>query len=213
MLAGNCFFTTTLLAALRDCAMFKLNANASVATRPQRKGSLLMLKLQLVTLRKTSITVLCSIWKNKTKCHNTHRQLLVSDVVGKFCEVSVFSHASVFRIDKSPIVPVLFAQTVTLTVLSVLIGRSTLRLLATTDIGTSWLAVHASRSDSPLLTTVSQLKLELRWPSLLRCNFPCDCFVSIQTGLKRKSDNMQNKTLAGGNGCSRVASQRVSCYS
>ncbi len=38
----------------------------------------LYLKLQLVTFGFTSITFLCCIWK---KCHNTHRQLLVSDVV------------------------------------------------------------------------------------------------------------------------------------
>ncbi len=60
--------------------------------------------------------------------------------------------------------------------------------------------------------TVSQLKLKLRRTSLLHCHFPCNGFVSVQTGLKRESDNKGNKTPAGGNGCSGVASQRVSCY-
>ncbi len=41
----------------------------------------------------------------------------------------------------------------TLSVLSVLIGRSTLCFLVTGDIGTSWLAVCALCSDSPLPTT------------------------------------------------------------
>ncbi len=71
------------------------------------------------------------------KCHNTLRQLLVSDVVCEYGEISVFSHhASVFRIGKNPLAPVLFAQSVTISVLSVLIGRSTLRFSAT-DIGPS----------------------------------------------------------------------------
>ncbi len=69
---------------------------------------------------------------------------------------SVFSHhASVFRVDKNPISPVLFAKSVTLSVLSVLIGQSTLHFLATGDVGTSWLAVCALRSDSSLPTTES----------------------------------------------------------
>ncbi len=42
-----------------------------------------------------------------------------------------------------------------LSVLSVLIGRCTLCLLVTGDVGTSWLAVPALCSDSPLPTTVS----------------------------------------------------------
>ncbi len=52
------------------------------------------------------------------------------------------------RLVKIPITPVLFAQTVTLSVLSVMIGRSTLHFLTTGDVGTSWLAVCALRSDS-----------------------------------------------------------------
>ncbi len=46
-------------------------------------------------------------------------------------------HASVFRIGKNLIAPVVFAQSVTFFVLSVLIGRSMLHFLATGDIGTS----------------------------------------------------------------------------
>ncbi len=58
-------------------------------------------------------------------------QLLVSDMVWEYPEISVFSHhASVFRIGKNPITPVLFAQTVTLCVRSVLIGWPTLHFLA-----------------------------------------------------------------------------------
>ncbi len=105
----------------------------------------------------------------------------------------VFSHhASVFRIGKNPVALVLFAQSVTLSVLCVLIGRSVLRFLPTGDIDRSLLAVHASCSDSLLLTRVSanetviQLKLELRRTSLLCCNFP---FVLFQTGLKQERDN------------------------
>ncbi len=82
---------------------------------------------------------LCSIWK---KSYNTYRQPLASDVVWEYREISVFSHASVLRIGKNPIAPVLSAQSVMLSVLSVLIGQTTLRFLATDDIGTSWLAVR-----------------------------------------------------------------------
>ncbi len=78
----------------------------------------------------------------------------VSDAVWEYCEISVFSHhASVCRINKNPFVPVLFAQSVTLSVLTVLIGRSTLRFLATGDVGMGWLAVCVLCFDSPLLTT------------------------------------------------------------
>ncbi len=34
--------------------------------------------------------------------------------------------------------------------------------------------------------TVSRLELELRRTSLLRCNFPCNRLVSVQTGLKER---------------------------
>ncbi len=94
--------------------------------------------------------VLCSIWK---KCLNTQRPLLVNDVVWEYCKISLFFCASVFRFNKNPIAAILFAQSVTLSVLSVLIGWSTLHFLATGDVGTSWLAVHVLRSDSPLPTT------------------------------------------------------------
>ncbi len=90
---------------------------------------------------------LCSIWK---KCHNTHRQLLVNDVVGNYREISVFSHASVLRIGKNPIAPLLFAQSVMLPVRSDLICCSVLHFLATGDAGTCRLAVCALRSDLPL---------------------------------------------------------------
>ncbi len=94
--------------------------------------------------------ILCSIWK---KCLNTQRPLLVNDMVWEYCKISLFFRASVFRFNKNPIAAFLFAQSVTLSVLSVLIGWSTLHFLATSDIGMSWLAVRASCSDSPLLTT------------------------------------------------------------
>ncbi len=59
-------------------------------------------------------------------CHSTHRLLLVSDEVCEYGEISVFSHhASVFRIGKNPIAPILFAQSEALSVLSFLIGWST----------------------------------------------------------------------------------------
>ncbi len=38
-----------------------------------------------------------------------------------------------------------------------------------------------------------RLELELRRTSLLRCNFPCNRFLSLQTGPKRESDNKQTK--------------------
>ncbi len=66
---------------------------------------------------------------------------------------SLFSHVSAFRIGKNPVAPILFAQSVTLSVLSVLISQSTLRYLATGDVSTSSLAVCALRSDSSPLTT------------------------------------------------------------
>ncbi len=76
------------------------------------------LKAALGNFRVNINNFLCSIWK---KC-NTHRQLLegVSEVVGEYCENSVFSHAWVFRIVKN--VPIIFAQSVALSILSVLIG-------------------------------------------------------------------------------------------
>ncbi len=48
---------------------------------------------------------------------------------------ALFSHhASVVRIGKNPITPVLFVRSMTLSVLSVLIGRFMLRFLATGDV-------------------------------------------------------------------------------
>ncbi len=61
----------------------------------------------------------------------------MNNVVCEYCEISVFSHASVFRFGKSPIVSVLFAQSVTLSVLSVLICWSIQCFLVTGDVGTS----------------------------------------------------------------------------
>ncbi len=86
------------------------------------------------------------------KYHNTHRRLLVSDVVWEYGEISVFSHhASAFRIGKNPIAPVLFAQSMTLSVLSVLIGRSA--LWTTGDLSYELISCSCLRSDSPLPTT------------------------------------------------------------
>ncbi len=48
-------------------------------------------------------------------------------MVWEYCEISVLSHAPVFKIGKNPIIPVLFAPSVTLSVLFVLIGQSTYR--------------------------------------------------------------------------------------
>ncbi len=75
-------------------------------------------------------------------------------MVWEYGKNSVFSHhASVFKIDKNPVAAVPFAQSVTLSVLSVLISSSTQRFSATVDVSTSWFAVCALHSDSPLLTT------------------------------------------------------------
>ncbi len=137
---------------------------------------------------------LSSIWKN---CHYTNKQLLVSDVVLEYREISVFSHrASVFMTDKNPFAPVLFAQSVTLSVLSVPTDLSALRFLATGDVGTSPSAVHALCSDSPLLTTVSAsdrvncLKFKLRQTGLLCCSFPCKHFASVQNELKKTEQQL-----------------------
>ncbi len=66
------------------------------------------------------MTFLCCIWK---KCHNTHRQVLSSDVVREYRKIIVFSHASVFRSLKKPNTPDIFSQSVPLSDLSVLIGE------------------------------------------------------------------------------------------
>ncbi len=43
--------------------------------------------------------------------------------------------------------------------------------------------------------------------SLLRCNFPYNCFVAVQTGLKSESEHKRNESRAGANGRTSVASQ------
>ncbi len=91
-------------------------------------------------------------------------------------------HAFEFRIDKNPIAPVLFSQSVTLSALYVLIGRSMLCLLATGDIST----VCASN-------TVSRLKLELRWTSSLRCNLPTNVSSRFKKDLKERARRKEIK--------------------
>ncbi len=151
---------------------------------------------------------LCSVWK---KCHNTYRQLLVSDVVWEYRKIRVFSHnASVLMSDKNPIIPDWFAQSVTLSVLSVLIGWSTLRFEATCDVSMSWLAVHALSSDSHLPTTEflqTTQSVGSSWDEPA-----CNRFISVKTGLKSESDNKWNKTQAwwkrGRGSCSGLASHK-----
>ncbi len=139
--AGCCVFLQTVAYCCRCSPLTDNNWKKMLALRKKNAMWTQALKLQLVTSK-----TLCSVWKN---CHNTHRQLLVSDVVWEYGEISVFSHhASVLRIGKNPTAPILFAQSVTLSVLSVLICLSTLPFLATGDVATSWLAVRALRSDS-----------------------------------------------------------------
>ncbi len=159
---------------------------------------------------------LCSIWKN---CHNNYRQLLISGVVWEYCEISVLSHhASVFRIGKNPITPILFAQSVTLSVLSVLIGWSSLRFLSTGDVCTSWFAVRALRSDSPLLTAeclqaTLSVGSSLSWDEPVYSTFPATV-SSRSNWTKGGSDNKQNKTRARKKKRrSKVGFQWVSCYS
>ncbi len=88
-------------------------------------------------------------------------------------------------------------KSVTLSVLSVLIGRSMLHFLATGDVGTSWLAYCAltrlCQQQSVCSHTVSRLELELRRTSLLCCNFPCNRLVSVQTGLKEREITITDK--------------------
>ncbi len=73
-------------------------------------------------------------------------------VVWQYRKISVFSHhASVFRMGKNPITPVLFAQSV---MFSVLIGQFTHVLLSNRWRQYELIAVRALLLDSPLLTTV-----------------------------------------------------------
>ncbi len=104
-------------------------------------------------------------------------------------------HASVFMIGKNRVAPVLFARSLTLSVLPVLIGRSTLCFLETGDVATNWLAVHALCSVLPLPTTeclqatpsVSFAWWELR-PFLFRfychCQFEITEYLRLFKGLK-----------------------------
>ncbi len=108
-------------------------------------------------------------------------------------------------------------KSVMLSVLAVRIRRSTPRFLATSDVSTSGLAhralTHLCHQQSVCKSYVSQLELEPRRTSLLHCSFPYNRLVSVQTGLKRESDNKQNEARADTNCCSPFASQHVSCYS
>ncbi len=105
----------------------------------------ILVKAAVCNFRVTIINFLCSFCK---KCHYSHRQLFDSEVVWEYHEISVFSHAFVFRIDKNPVAPILLATSVTLSVLSVVTGPSTPHFWC----GTSWLTVCVLRSDSPLST-------------------------------------------------------------
>ncbi len=53
-----------------------------------------------------------------------------------------------------------------------------------------WLAYADNRVSAS--NTISRLELDRRRTSLLCCNFPCNCFVSDQIGLKRESHNNNN---------------------
>ncbi len=97
-------------------------------------------------------------------------------------------HAFVFRIGKNPVAPILFTQSVTLLVFSVLIGWSTLRLLATGDvhelISSSSLTLATANNRVSASDTVSRLQLELR-----RSN--CNCLVSVQTGQRAATNEIK----------------------
>ncbi len=67
-------------------------------------------------------------------------------------DLCVYPSCLCINTDKDPIAPVLYLQSVMLSVLSVLTDWSMLRFLGTDDVGMSWLAVRALRSGSPLLT-------------------------------------------------------------
>ncbi len=71
-------------------------------------------------------------------------------------------------------------KSVTASVLSILIGWSMLHFLATDDVSMNWLAFCALHPDSPLPT--------------------------VQTGLKRESDNKRDKMWTGANSCKKVVS-------
>ncbi len=151
------------------------------------------------------------------KSHNTHRQLLVSDMVWEYHKISVFSHhASVFRIGEYPIASILFVQSATLSVLSVLIGRSTLRFLATGDVDTSWSAFHALRSDSPLLTVCLQATplagSSSSWDREVysAAAFPVSVWSWFKVDFKERVTTTRAREKMGRGGCSKTACKRVS---
>ncbi len=151
-----------------------------------------------------------NFWKN---FHNTHGQLLVSDMVWEYCEISVLSHhASVFRIGKNPIAPIPYAQSAMLSVLSVLIGQSTQCSLATGDVGMSWWAVRTLRTDSPLQTqeglqATLSVSASSSWDST--ATFPSTVSSQFKLDLKRERTKKRNKMQAGANGSSKVVPQQV----
>ncbi len=90
-------------------------------------------------------------------------------------------------------------KSIKLSVLSVLIPRSTLNLLATGDIGTSWSAYYALTRlcwDGPVYSVAI-------FPAIVWSQFKLDL---------KESDNKQNKAHEGANGCREFAFKRVSCY-
>ncbi len=108
------------------------------------------------------------------------------------------------------------------------IGCSMLHFLVTGNVATSWLAVETrdmpyviELASGDLTNTISRLESSWDGPLSTAATFPATisspCESLVQTGLKRKSDNKQNKTWAGAKtgkgGCSRVASLGVSWYS
>ncbi len=76
-----------------------------------------------------------------------------------------------------------------LSVLSVVIHRFMLHVLATRDVDMRLAHCALTRlcqKQSVCKPVSVWSELELRWTSFLRCNFPCNRFVSVQTGLKRE---------------------------
>ncbi len=115
---------------------------------------------------------------------------------------SVFSHhVSEFRMGKNHNAPTLFSQSVTLSVLCVPIGQSTLRYTASNRWRPHelisclcfklWLA-SADNSVCKRRRQSAQARAETT--SLLCCDFACNRFISVQSGLKRESDNKGYKT-------------------
>ncbi len=99
-----------------------------------------------------------------------------------------------------------------LSVLSVLIGRSTLRFLVTGDVGMSWLAVHALRSDSPLpaterLQTTPSVGSSSSWdrPVYSAATFPATVWSQFRLDFRERQQRKCDRK-----GYSRFTSQRVS---